>query len=375
MIRMQNATLVKSGITLFKDFNWTINAGEHWVITGDNGAGKTVLLEALAGLIQLKSGTIDYTFIHAKNWEERYAERRRSIHYIPTHAIQHFLGSMSGLYYQQRYYAADTQTETVRSVLGASVNALADLRLPEHLAIDHLLDIELSRLSNGQLRKVLILKSLTQELPKFLLLDYPFEGLDGASRSDLCLLLDFIATQGVQLIVIDHHHTLPLSINKRLVLEGCSIKSIEYVNDSNKSVASNHSVDKKNFNEVDVDKKEVVRMHNVSIQYSEKVIIKDCNWTVRAGERWALIGANGSGKTTLFSLIFADHPLAYSQKVYLFGKRRGTGESIWDIKARINYMGPEVINYLNPSSITLVARDYILSQHRKVEYAVLLELI
>ncbi|MEJ0028864.1 MAG: ATP-binding cassette domain-containing protein [Bacteroidota bacterium] len=86
-------------------------------------------------------------------------------------------------------------------------------------------------------------------------------------------------------------------------------------------------------------KEVVVEIRDLKIQYGDTVILKDFNWTVDRGDRWALVGANGSGKTTLFSVIFADHPLAYSQQVYLFGKRRGTGESIWDVKSRINSHG------------------------------------
>ena len=72
-----------------------------------------------------------------------------------------------------------------------------------------------------------------------------------------------------------------------------------------------------------------------------------------------MIGRNGAGKTTLFSMIYADHPIAYTQKLFLFGKRRGTGESIWDIKKRINYLGPEQTSYMNSRHAWLTARDYI----------------
>lgn len=100
----------------------------------------------------------------------------------------------------------------------------------------------------------------------------------------------------------------------------------------------------------------VVEIKDLKIQYGDTVILENFNWTVNRGDRWALVGSNGSGKTTLFSIIFADHPLAYSQQVYLFGKRRGTGESIWDIKRRINYLGPELINYLD-AELTLKNRS------------------
>jgi molybdate transport system ATP-binding protein len=112
-------------------------------------------------------------------------------------------------------------------------------------------------------------------------------------------------------------------------------------------------------------------MKNVTIRYGEKEIISNLNWKIYAGERWALTGRNGSGKTTLFSLIFADHPMAYSQKVYLFGKRRGSGESIWDIKNRINYLGPELISYLNPQHITMTVKEYMLGQQKTMSVAAL----
>lgn len=111
----------------------------------------------------------------------------------------------------------------------------------------------------------------------------------------------------------------------------------------------------------------VIDIRDLKIQYGDTVILKDFNWTVNRGERWALIGANGSGKTTLFSIIFADHPMAYSQQVYLFGKRRGTGESIWDIKQRINYLGPELINYLDSHTMLQTARQYVMKGAKSLE--------
>ncbi len=103
----------------------------------------------------------------------------------------------------------------------------------------------------------------------------------------------------------------------------------------------------------------VLEMRDLKIQYGEKVILKNLNWKINRGERWALTGRNGSGKTTLFSLIYADHPMAYSEKVFLFGKRRGTGESIWDIKKRISYLGPEQLPFLDHSTLSLTVFDFL----------------
>jgi len=83
-------------------------------------------------------------------------------------------------------------------------------------------------------------------------------------------------------------------------------------------------------------------MENVSIRYGTKTVLHNINWEVRRGEAWSLSGHNGAGKSTLLSLITGDNPQAYSQLIYLFDKRRGSGESIWDIKEKIGYISPEL---------------------------------
>jgi molybdate transport system ATP-binding protein len=69
------------------------------------------------------------------------------------------------------------------------------------------------------------------------------------------------------------------------------------------------------------------------------------DWTIREGERWALVGPNGAGKTTLLSLILADNPQAYANRFALFGRDRGSGESIWEIKQQLGWVAPELHLY------------------------------
>ncbi len=80
----------------------------------------------------------------------------------------------------------------------------------------------------------------------------------------------------------------------------------------------------------------------MTVRYEDRVILRDINWTVRAGESWALLGPNGSGKTTLLSLILGDNPQVYDNDIVVFGKQRGSGESVWEIKRRIGWVSPEL---------------------------------
>ena len=90
-----------------------------------------------------------------------------------------------------------------------------------------------------------------------------------------------------------------------------------------------------------------VRMVDVNIAYGEKEILRHINWEVARGSCWSVSGANGAGKSTLLSLITADNPQAYANDIYLFDRKRGTGESIWEVKQRMGFVSPELHLYFD----------------------------
>ena len=76
----------------------------------------------------------------------------------------------------------------------------------------------------------------------------------------------------------------------------------------------------------------LVSLKDISVNYGDKAVLRQINWMIKPGEYWELAGKNGSGKTTILSMITGDNPKAYGQELYLFGRKKGSGESIWDIK-------------------------------------------
>jgi len=359
MIELSSVKTARQGVTLFEDLNLSLKAGEQWLLQGPNGSGKTLLLELLAGKLHPVKGEVRIDFIDGNTWDERYAQRRQFIHYMPAHAVQSLIKQDQQQYYQQRYYAiGDEQELTVHNLLG-SVDALESLRLPSEFSIDHLLSLPVNRLSNGQLKKLLLIKVLLTGIPRVLLLDYPFEGLDRESRQALCRFIDFLIDEHhVQVMIADQHHELPARINRVLRMDNKKVVAHEPYHapeTETQQHAAMHSPVQSLITVVPV-----VEVSDLKIQYGEHIVLENFNWRVNPGERWALVGKNGSGKTTLFSMIFADHPMAYSQQVYLFGRKRGSGESIWDIKKRISYLGPEQLSYLSPSHIQVTAHEFLL---------------
>lgn len=357
MIEIKNVGVIKAGKELFKNFSWRTRSGDNWIVRGPNGSGKTLFLEMLSGMAHVSHGEIHYDFIGGKSWDARFAQKKALITYIPAQTLQLFVHGQD-LFYQQRYYSMDdTSVATVRNVLGDDIVKLDELNIPTSLSITHLLDVEVSRLSNGQIKKLLIVKSFLKGIPRLLLLDYPFEGLDSESRVNLSGLIDFVAKHHrVQIVLVDHHYK-PACINKILTLHNFKIEKIGNVEEDISS--PRHEVSVPMQNDRFAGPAEIIRIDNLNLKYGNYVVFKEFSWLVHKGERWALTGRNGAGKTTLFSLIFADHPQAYAQHVFLFGRRRGTGESIWDIKSRINYLGPEQVTFLDSRRMNLTVRDYI----------------
>jgi molybdate transport system ATP-binding protein len=86
----------------------------------------------------------------------------------------------------------------------------------------------------------------------------------------------------------------------------------------------------------------LISLANVNVRYGKTAVLCDVDWTVNAGENWAVLGPNGAGKTALLSLILGDNPQCYSNDVRVFGRKRGTGESVWDVKANIGYVSPDI---------------------------------
>ena len=72
-----------------------------------------------------------------------------------------------------------------------------------------------------------------------------------------------------------------------------------------------------------------------SVSYAGETLFSGLDWQIQRGEHWQVRGPNGCGKSTLLNLIFGDHPPCYSNQIEVMGFRRGSGESIWQVKQHI----------------------------------------
>ncbi len=88
--------------------------------------------------------------------------------------------------------------------------------------------------------------------------------------------------------------------------------------------------------------KPLLELRDVTVRYGDLTVLRNVNWILERGTHCCISGPNGCGKTTLLSLITGDNHKAYGQDITLFGIRRGSGESVWDIKQKFGQLDTQL---------------------------------
>ena len=342
--------------------NLSIYKGEQIAIVGPNGAGKSRLIDIMIGRWPLLMNDVEYDFTPSTS-----SLVSDNIKYITFR--DSYGDSDTNLYYQQRWNSQDLEiTPLVRDLLPIIQDSHLAERLYSLFGVEEMLDKHIVLLSSGEMRKFQIVKTLLAN-PRILIIDNPFIGLDADTRILLKDLFSQLINQfSLQLVlVVSKPNDIPDFITHVIPVEDliCGEKTtrLEYLSSCHHEplcVLFKEKIQRilelENKNEK-LDTDDIVQLDKVSIRYGNRCILNNLDWTIKKGEKWALRGENGAGKSTILSLICADNPQSYTCNITLFGKKRGSGESIWDIKKRIGYVSPEMFrSYLkNLPVIDIVA--------------------
>ena len=351
-IELRNARARKPEWSMAEPVDFTLEEGEHIAIIGRNGSGKSMFVDMLTGRHPVYPGMVTYSFDEPYN-------NLKHITFRDTYG-----GDNDRTYFlQQRWnqMEIDEETPTVGSKLEEAYQLAGDdtpqrRALQKHIYeifhLEPLLDKYIILLSSGELRKYKLAASLFTN-PKVLIMENPFIGLDAQTRDQLKELLTMLTKEGLQIIlVLAKTDEIPDFITH--IVEVREMRVLRKVSSFEKRGMRNEERGARNEERGTRNEErgtrseergtgnEIIHFNKVSIRYGERTILKDLDWTVRQGEHWALSGDNGSGKSTLLSLVCADNPQAYACDISLFGHKRGSGESIWDIKRHIGYVSPEM---------------------------------
>jgi molybdate transport system ATP-binding protein len=384
-LSMKNASFRLGARLVFENTNWDFCDGEHWAILGNNGSGKSLLADAIRGALPLVQGELEYGFrpfegstpeecIGHVSFQARKSIARETVVQSRWNTFEQASGLRVSEYLSyESVMDINPFEETDRHEGGKSNFEKRRKQFIRYLGVDEYLGRTVLSLSNGERQRVEIARALCLPL-RLLILDEPAVGLDVASRRHLSELLEKLMQTRLRVIIVTSRPAdLPAGVSHGVWVEDCKIVAsgprrgkvmARYFHGRGKSGRGQpHSktwrtdcgpitrgsvaecgcplpLSKRPHHRLA--NRELVRLRNVAVRYGTATLLSNINWEVKEGESWALLGPNGSGKTTLLSLIIGDNPQAYSNEVVVFGKQRGTGESIWELKRQIGWVSPEL---------------------------------
>lgn len=343
---------------------WRWLCGEHWAVVGGNGAGKTTLAQLLRDELRPQRGIIEC---------DAAIDRARDIVYV-SFAMQRELIEHDNRYddSNEREDAHDVGTTVRQAILQGGEENDRFNRLVDNFGLRAILNRGIRVISTGEGRKTLLARALFAQ-PKILILDNPLEGLDKNMQAELSRAIENLLTgETPLLLLLPLGSKLPSGITHVLELERGEVVGngprahFDSLHDTSNQ-SNNTSNELHTYNQIDKAVTSIVKlpsplqrskpfdmeaapieMHGVSVQYEDTPVLTDIHWRLDRDQHCCISGPNGAGKSTLLNLITGENHKGYGQPLFLFGRKRGSGESVWELKANCGIVNtPLQLNNLN----------------------------
>lgn len=328
------ADLVADGLRVDR---FTANPGESWCMFGGIGSGIERLADILGG--------------------EKVVFRAASLHLPPD------LGMLS-FKRQQALFEEELRKDDTDYLdhLDPGTPARAFLTdidrhraLIDRFALTDLLDRGYRQLSSGQARKLCLLQHITRGATT-LILENPYEGLDRASCQDLDQVLAGLHDQGITLLILVGNTGdipswcthLAAFDNGALVLQGRRddiLPRIQALLQQRPPLFQVSVEELRREGRITArfpSDAPLIHLRNGFARYGDIEVFANLDLTINQGDHTLITGPNGCGKSTLLQLITGDHPLCYRNDLTLFGHRRGSGESVWELKQQMGIVSPDL---------------------------------
>ncbi len=344
LIELRQVSLVYRALPALKGIDWSVQRGQQWACLGPNGAGKTSLARILSRQATRYSGEVR----RSPHLEER------GVAYVCFEQARALCERDRKLDdSEQRADASDPGTLVRDAILrGRAPTARFD-RWVERLQIGHIMQRGLRYISTGEMRKTLLIRSILSD-PALLILDSPLDGLDRASQEELRQILDELLHSSMTLLMLCRQaEDIPQGITHVLALDRGEcvaagprdqvLRSPQVVSLMNPPAPPLAALPEPASRPYQVAAgRPLLELHGVSVRYGENQVLQDVDWVFDRGRHCSVSGPNGCGKTTLLSLVTGDNHKAYGQDITLFGIRRGSGESVWDIKQKYGQLDTQL---------------------------------
>jgi len=329
MIAIDNLTHAKLHIK-----QWHITENETWCVLGKNGSGKQYLDQLLTG--ELSSYTVEHLTL----------PKPSKVGIISFEA-------------QQAIFEHELKMDSTDFNDSHDVGTLAKDFLPEdklnHPLIDefglaHKLESGYRQLSTGEGRKLLILQAILTGV-ELLVCDNPFDSLDEGSCTALSATLASLSQQNINvLLILNNRQDIPDWCQKVAFIERGELDVIgEFKSEETKRqldallapLPDNFEWPKTINTLADYKSTYIVKLTNGKVHYGGVNVFENLNVTIKPLQHTLITGKNGSGKSTLMQLITGDCTQCYSNDIEVLGFKRGSGESIWQLKENMGIVSSE----------------------------------
>jgi len=358
---LDNATFRGPAGPIFAESSLCLGQRERWAIVGPSDSGKGLLLAGLAGKLCLAAGRLRHPFLEG---DSRFADSVYGV--LPPGSIaiasmnQHRQLLLAREFHQLRWHGSFTAgTAAVRDYLergqveqrnpfavtdreGTQRFERARQREIDRFDLTPLLDRPLVALSNGELHRLVLARALMLD-PGLLLIGEPFAGLDSSSRGALLEVLEVLHAERTGVVLATTRLAdLPEGISHMVEVQE---HRIVYAGPRRYEIGP--GLLRRTTTAVRApapapDGPPLVEFRDVTVQQGAVVLLDHVTFAINHGEHCALVGANGSGKSTLLSLILADNPQVFANHVRVCGRQLGPGCAIWDVKALLGWVSPEL---------------------------------
>lgn len=340
LFSLDNVSLVYRALPALNTINWQFAPRQQWACLGPNGAGKTSLANILSQQARTFSG----------DYHRSETLRQGGVAYVCFEQAKSLCERDNKLDDSEFRADASDPGTTVGDLLRSTHADPEELQQwCERLGVQALLNRGLRFLSTGEMRKALLIQAILRK-PALLILDSPLDGLDAATQQAMRAIIgELLQTDQSVLMLCRQMEDIPEGISHVLVLCNGEV----FVQGERNTVLHNPEVQGLMrpplpalgdlptpaprpyvLSDTLADKDPLIELRNVDVHYGEVQVLRAVNWRFDRGTHCCVSGPNGCGKTTLLSLITGDNHKAYGQDITLFGLRRGSGESIWDIKQK-----------------------------------------
>lgn len=311
---------------------WDIAKGESWAVFSTEGDIGSLLGSLLCGEINVSSPQL--TLATNKVAQVSLVEQQRLLDDEIAHDDTDFIDKI------------DTGTSVYQLILAQCDSSALTEQLIIDLDLTHLADSGFRVLSTGETRRVMLARALATQ-PELIVLDNPFSGLDVEHRAALARYLTALAKTTQMIVTFNREEDFPDWIEKIALFNHGKLESI-----MDKQSWQSHPIISQIKAQSQQQSEQMLALiqryqhaqhfadplfeiRQGQVVYSDKTVFTGLNWRIDNGQHWQVKGPNGCGKSTLLGMIFGDHPQCYSNDIDIFGNKRGSGESIWEIKKHI----------------------------------------